>query len=1042
MNQKRLTNLVGWLVFAIAMTVYFFSADRTGSLWDCGEFITGADKLQVVHPPGAPLFLLIGRMFTYVAGLISDTPSDIAFAVNLLSGLCSALAAMFIAWITMMLGKLALAGRQEAPDLAQLIALAGAGLVAGLSTAFATSVWFSAVEGEVYAMSTFFTTMTLWAMIKWYILPDNPQVDRWLIFAIFSAGLSIGIHLLSLLTFPALAMFYYFKKYRQQTFWGMVGAAAVGMGLIVGIQVFIILGLPKLWASLELFTVNGLGLPKHSGIIPVLLIVGGLIYLGLRYAHQKQSHNLQMMIIGAALVIYAFAHIGMVVVRANANPPINMNSPSNAERLVPYLNREQYGERPLLYGPWYGARPVDNDFTDRYDYVEEAGEYQVIDERVSYEYRSSDKMLFPRMGDNTQNRDALYEAWRGGESGKPSQFENISFMVRYQLGWMYWRYFMWNFSGRQNGEQGFFPWDPKSGHWITGIKFLDEWRLYNQDEMPEVMKEDEGRNKYYMLPFLFGLLGLGFHFKWRNNDAMALLALFIITGIGIIIYSNQPPNEPRERDYVLVGSIFTYCIWIGMGVLAVFDLLRSRVPSSGVAMAGLASALVLSAPILMGTQNFDDQSRRLIRGSRDYASNFLNSCAENAIIFTFGDNDTYPLWYAQEVEGIRTDVRVVNLSLIAVDWYIDQLRRKVNDSPPLKLTITKEAYRGSNRNSVPYFNPQQKGEQYNPALDPELNLIDVLNFVGADQVANSNNRRQARTYLPTKRFYIQTDPQKAFQLGMAEPQDSGRVYSRIPVQISAEKNYLIKDELAILDVIASNINERPVYFAVTCRPEKMFGLQDFMRLEGLSLRITPVKAQNTTDRRVYGSVYGAGRVGTEQVYGNVMEKFRWGNFDKYDVFVDNSYAPAVQSHHIIMLRTAEELMYQGDSTRAVNLCRQYLEAFPHMNFPYDYRTMRFLNIMVDGGAYEEAKAHLQLLAEQTVEFLKFYDSLSVEALEAGFQSDFALTVRTKEDILRAVRRAGDTEYAAQLEETFKPFDYQSQLPQTPPPPPPPQEQGE
>jgi len=539
-GNRSLRNIAGWIVFAVAAIVYYFSVERTGSLWDCGEFILGAYKLQVVHPPGAPLYLIVGRVFTMVAELFSNNPEDIAFSVNLMSGICTAFAAMFVCWVTMLLGKLAIAGREETLDQGQQLAVAGAGLVAGLATTFSTSIWFSAVEGEVYAMSTFFTAATLWSVIKWYSLPDEAEHDRWLVLSMYLAGLSIGVHLLSLLTFPALALFYYFKKNENPTLLGMGLAALAGVGIIAFTQVFVISGIPRLWAFLELQMVNGLGMPFHSGLIPLLLIVGGLVALGLRVAHQRNHQLAQLAVVGALMIVVGFSTIGVIVVRANASPPINMNDPSDAMRLQPYLAREQYGERALLFGPWYGAQPIDNEFKPRYGQV--GDRYEIVDDKISYEWRNSDMTFLPRMQDGTQGRPQLYEMWRNGETSKPNFFDNIGFMVRYQFGWMYWRYFMWNFAGRQNGDQGFYPWDPKSGHWYTGITPLDQARLYNEAELPETMREHQARNRYFLLPFIFGLIGVFFHFRKRNQDAIGLLALFIITGIGIIIYSNQPPN--------------------------------------------------------------------------------------------------------------------------------------------------------------------------------------------------------------------------------------------------------------------------------------------------------------------------------------------------------------------------------------------------------------------------------------------------------------------------------------------------------------------
>ena len=688
---KTLNNLAGWLTFLIAVLVLGAAAEPTGSLWDCGEFISGAYKLQVVHPPGAPIFLLVGRLFTWVASLISSDQAAIAYSVNLLSATSTAFAAMFVCWSTTILARLILVGRATDPEGGAAIAAISAGVVAGLATAFTSSIWFSAVEGEVYAMSTFFTCMTLWATLKWYNLPDTPDADRWLVFAVYSTALSIGVHLLSLLTFPALAMLYYFKKSEKPTVKGTLIAAAVGMAFIVVIQKIVIAGIPGLWSSFDKFMVNSLGLPFYSGIIPVILLFGGGIWYGLARAQRTGNGLLQRIVVGLAVVVIAYTSYGMVIIRAKANTPINMNDPSDPMRLLPYLNREQYGERPLVRGPHFDARPSGMESEERYGRV--GNRYEVVDEKLDYTYPPSTEALFPRMGDYSQGRPALYRRWIDKPSGEPTFGDNIEFFWKYQLGWMYWRYFMWNFSGRQNGDQGYYAWDVTSGNWISGIAPLDNARLGDQSQLPDFQKYDQARNKYYLIPFLLGLLGMFFHYQRRPRDFAALFALFIITGIGIIVYSNQPPNEPRERDYVLAGSFFTYTIWIGLSVVALYDLLANRLKQAAIA-APVAALIGLAAPLLMVTQNWDDHSRAKHYASRDYASNFLNSCLPNAIIFTYGDNDTYPLWYCQEVEGIRTDVRVVNLSLIAVDWYIDQLRRSVNNSPALDMSIPAEQLRG------------------------------------------------------------------------------------------------------------------------------------------------------------------------------------------------------------------------------------------------------------------------------------------------------------------------------------------------------------
>ncbi|MEO1626832.1 MAG: DUF2723 domain-containing protein, partial [Bacteroidota bacterium] len=922
-NSKRLTNIAGWLVFGIAFLVYFFSAERTGSLWDCGEFITGAHKLQVVHPPGAPLFLLIGRMFTFVADLVSDNPEHIAFSVNLLSGICSAFAASFVCWSTILLGKLSLVGREGELDQAQTLANTAAGLVAGLATAFCTSIWFSAVEGEVYAMSTFFTTLTVWAAIKWYALPDEPDSDRWLIFSFYAAGLSVGVHLLSILTFPALALFYYFKKYKNHDLKGMALAAGIGVGLVAFLQVVVITGIPNLWSWLELLMVNSFGLPFHSGIYPLVLIIGAVFFFALKYTHDKQNALLQKLVIMVGLVVVSYSTFGVVIIRANANPPINMNNPSDPLRLLPYLNREQYGERPLLRGPHYQTAIRRTNLEDRYGQL--GDRYEIVDQKASYEFDPGDQMLFPRLGHLDENRKRLYEMWLD-KKDRPTMGDNVWFFFRYQIGWMYIRYFMWNFSGRQNGQQGFYPWDKTSGHWISGIPFIDNMRLGNQSMLPESGKV-QARNKYYLLPFIFGFIGLFFHIRKRPNDFIGLLTLFIITGIGIIVYSNQPPNEPRERDYVLVGSFFTFCIWMGLGVLQLFQVFRDRFKLSGITPALLAGGLVLIAPILMGTQNFDDHNRSEHKASRDYASNFLNSCEPNAIIFTYGDNDTYPLWYAQEVEGIRTDVRVVNLSLIAVDWYINQLRRKVNDSPRIKMSLSEDAIRGFKRMQIP-IDPYGNGKP--------MPLNAALKILSEDNPIPTQSGRNLESFLPTHDLYIPINRARAIQMGMLSPTDTA-VGSRMNFKLN-KKTFMMKGDAAVLDIIANNIWDRPIYFAVTCRRESLMGLQEYTQLEGLALRIIPVRSKGDA---IYGMI-GNGRVATDKYFENFTTKFRWGNFDKERLFVDNSYGPTIQTTRFGALRASRTLLDQGQKDKAVQLVDQYFAAFPHMNFPYDANTILFI----------------------------------------------------------------------------------------------------
>ena len=1005
LTEKNAKRLAGLIVLLITSVVFYFSVERTGSLWDCGEFVLAAYKLQVVHPPGAPLFIIVGRMFTIVAELLSNDPSSIAFAVNLMSGLCTAFAAMFISLSTFMLGKIALVGREGTTSDGDRIALMFAGIVAGLASAFAASIWFSAVEGEVYAMSTFFTAMTLWATVQWYHLPNEPTHDRWLIFALFAAAISIGVHLLSLLTFPALALFYYFKKFKNPSIKG-AGIAVVASLLLIGvINKFIIAGIPGLWQSMELLMVNSFGLPVHSGIIPTVLIIVALLFFGLRYAHKHNNGYLQQIFVGLALVITAFSTTGVVVVRSNAHPPINMNEPTDAMRLLPYLNREQYGERSILFGPHFNASPVKYDITDRYGLV--GDKYEITDYKIKPEYKSSDKMLFPRVSHNDANRKRLYQkTW--GISKDPSMVENISFFLRYQVGWMYWRYFMWNFSGKQNGYQGYNPTNIKDGNWVSGIKPLDEMRLYNMDKMPDSMKSNKSRNHFYLLPFLFGILGMIFHFKNKRGDFLTILMLFIITGIGITVFANSPPNEPRERDYIFAGSFITFAIWIGMGVLFLYRLFRDKVNMSGLTPAIVAGILVMSAPVLMGTQNFDDHSRRNNRGSRDYAANFLRALKPNAIIFTFGDNDTYPLWYVQEVENIRPDVRVINLSLIGVDWYINHQRRSMNTSPPVKYTIPLDSYRGSKRNQVYFYNPSQR-------MSP-MPAKRALTFCGERHPLPSNSR-EMESYLPSDNLFLQVDRAKAISSGWIDPNDPATIVDRIPFDFG-NKTYLTKGELAVMDILVSNVHERPVYFNTTIMPSYINGFEDYLQLEGMALRVMPYKSQSQPNM----GIFGYGRIAIDDTYDAIMNQYEWGNFDTHDLFVDDSYRATQQANRLSMVRLANSLLQQGDKKRASDVAKKYFEAFPHMNFPYDMSVVPFLQVLAQADP-EAVVEHIKIIAEEGKQYMEFFQSLDAQDLQpgTGFDVERAQWSRTNQQVLGIVRAIQNPELQKEVEDKLTPY---------------------
>ncbi len=1019
-SYKKQNTLLGWLMFAVAAVVYILTAEPTGSLWDCGEFISAAHKLEVVHPPGAPLFLIIGRMFAFVADTFSVDKANIAYALNVMSGLCTAALVMFIFWSTTILARLSLVGyNRPVVEIGDRIAIFGGAAVAALATTFATSVWFSAVEGEVYAMSSGFTGLVIWAALRWYVT-DTPKADRWLIFIAYMIGLSIGVHLLSLLAIPFIAMLFYYKKSRvaNMQMSSMSMYIVLGLTLLVGLQfmsvlpvwlhIILILGIPalylygvfqspveerKIWinialafiigfailmfvqaifipklpeigAGFDFVFVNTFGLPIGAGMIFFVILLVGLVAGGIYMAHQRKMYYVHMGLMMFAVALMGFSTYASIVIRAQANTPINMNKPSDAYSLLSYINREQYGERPLAYGPHFAAESIGYEAGDKVYRPVDRGNgkirYDVVSEKGGYKYKKSDMMLFPRLGHMDEARKQQYRTWLGlKQDEKPTMQDNLDFFFRYQIGWMYFRYFMWNFAGRQNAKQGYYESDPTKGNWMSGIAPIDGNRLIPQKNLPAARKEDKGRNTYYFLPLIFGIIGLIFHISRRPQDALALGVLFLITGVAIILFSNQPPSEPRERDYVLVGSMFTFCIWIGLAVPAIYKALSDYIKNPPVNGA-IALGLVAVAPVIMGFQNWDDHSRAKHTGARDYAINFLESCAPNAILFTYGDNDTYPLWYAQEVEGIRTDVRVVNFSLLAVDWYIDQLRRDVNKSPAIQMNIPRQAYMGSARNVLRIQDSKKP-----------MNLIDVVRFMGESHPQN----QQMASYVPTADIVIPVD-KALVRANNAVPKNFPDSLIADQMKFRLSGNMLFKDDIALLDILGTNIAngwERPVYFAVTVRPSKIAGLRNYLQLDGMALRVVPIQTPASSNMAM-----NMGRVEVDTMYNNMMTKFRWGGFDKHELFIDESYMPSIQTLQFAFMRLTKELQQRGDKERALKVLDQLYTSFPHMNFPIDesYSRVQGLDAYIQLGAPEKAEPHLRDLVITLADKMQYFSQFT------------------------------------------------------------------
>jgi len=964
MRFKLINNISGWIMFAIATAVYALTAEPTVSLWDCGEFISACYKLHVVHPPGAPLFLMIGRIFSLFAG----SPEKVAYMINVMSGVCTAFGVLFAFWSITHFGRHLLQDDNKELKNSEVIAIMLAGFAGALACTFATSVWFSAVEGEVYAMSFGFTGLTFWSALKYYE-DETERADKWFIFIAYSIGLSIGVHLLSLLTIPAVVLVYFLKRNKGSLdLMGYVKALGTGIVILGFVQMILIPKIPAFAALFDRIFVNSFHLPFGSGIIFAVFVIGLLIVIGLRYAHKNNKPIMEHAILSTFMLLLGFSTYIMIVIRANANTSINMNRPTDAYSLLSYINREQYGDRPLVRGEWWGAEPIEQ-AEGKAIWRKDKTEYVLDGYRPEYVYDGADKMLFPRLGSHDPSHARLYQNFLGlSPEDKPSMSDNIKFFIGYQFRHMYWRYFMWNFAGRQNDKQGIGGRDVTQGNWISGIKPYDNMRLYDWSNAPKTLQGNPAENKYYLIPLLFGLIGMYFHFKKRSGDAWLVFLLWFFTGIAIMIFLNNPPIEPRERDYGFAGSVMAYCMWIGLAVIAIFDFLRSKISDYPSAL--VSGALCLTAPLIMVQQNWDDHNRSNRYAARDYASNFLNSVEKNAILFTIGDNDTYPLWYAQEVEGVRRDVRIVNLSLLAVDWYIDQLYRKVYDSPTIKLSFPKEKIQGSNRDYIPFF-------ELESAKNTTVPLTDVLAYAFSD---NPNDKQQLTNgdmtnVFPARNFSIKIDTQKILSMNMIDRANRNKLVSEI--KFTRKGSGVMKNDLLVLDIINSNINERPVYFATTIPEENFNGLDKYLQLEGLAMRVVPIEGSIQPNSGVRaGSVY------PERIYDNVMHKFKWGNVDKERVYLDPAYSPALSNITNTMLHAARTFIERGDKQKALDLANKYLQVFPEQNRPLDYFGMDVLEVLYAAGDTARANKLSLEYAKKTDRELKYYFNLPDDVRDA------------------------------------------------------------
>lgn len=931
---KRLNTLTGWLAFAVALFTYASTVERTASFWDCGEFIACSFKLQVPHPPGAPFFLLLGRIFSMLS---FGNLTSVAYWINMASVLASAFTILFLFWTITMLAQKLLAKPESEYTTADTILILGTSAVGALAYTFSDTFWFSAVEAEVYGMSSFFTAIVVWAAFKWELIEDEAAANRWLILIAYLTGLSIGVHLLNLVTLPALALIYYFKKYPKPTFWGGATAFAIGMVILGVINSGIIPGLPSMAFAVERLFVNTFGLPFNSGMIFFVIVFLGAVTYGIIWSGQQKRTILNTSLLALAFVLIGYASYMQVLVRADFNPPINENNPSDALNFLSYLKREQYGSRSLLYGPVFTSRPIDQK-QGAPVWKKEGNKYVIFDHQPEYVYSPGDEMLFPRVYSSQQNHPQLYRQMLGlAEGQKPTMGDNLKFMFQYQLGHMWWRYLMWNFAGRESDEEG--------------AGYLLPWST--DQNAPDLLKENKARDNFYMLPFMLGLFGIVFQYFRRRRDLLIVALLFVFTGIALQVFLNSPPSEPRERDYIYVGSFYFFAIWLGLGVMSIAEGLRNMVKSD-IARNGLVAGLCLLVPVMMGAKSWDNHNRDNRYQSVDFAKNLLNSCAPNAVLFTGGDNDTFPLWYVQEVEGFRRDVRVCNLSLLGTEWYIEQMKRKTYESDALPISLEFNNFNKGKNDIVPFY--EVPGVKNGIDLKQYINLIKTNN--PAIQVPLTSG--DMTNVLPSSILFLPVDKAAVNQANFVP--DMLKPLVKDTLQWTIGKKDLYKPDLIMLDIIATNNWKRPIYFSSTLASDNYLSLKNYMQLEGYAYRLMPVAVPGATD----------GYVNSDIMYNNMLKKTFWREFDNPDVYYDETYkGPPVISARIAFFRLADQLIREGKKDKAKEVLNFSLKVIPDKSIPYDQISSNYVRFLFTVGDNKKALEIADTMANRADQNLTF-----------------------------------------------------------------------
>ncbi len=969
MNFQKANNIFGWTVFAIALITYFLTMEETASYWDCGEFIAVSYKLQVPHPPGAPLFLLMGRAFSFLA--LGDV-TKVAYWINFMSVLASAFTILFLFWSITLFGRKLMGIKKDSEITSnQNWLLMGAGLVGALTYTFSDSFWFSAVEAEVYGMSSFFTAFVVWGVLKWDVIEDESKANRWLLLVAYMIGLSIGVHMLNLVTLPALGLIYYFKKFKTTT-WGIIATLALSSGIVLFINDFIVPGLPTLAGHFELFFVNTLGLFFGSGaLVFTLLVVGALVY-GIYFTQKKNKPVWNTFLLAMAFILIGYGSYALVVIRSNYNTLIDENSPKDVMSFVRYLRREQYGSRPLLTGPYFTAKPIGIKYGEA-TYNKGKDKYEIGERKFEYEYEPGESTLLPRAW-NSEHAET-YRSIIGLAPGQKPTFaqDKFVFMFRQQIGHMYMRYFMWNFAGRESDIQG--------ADWLRPSEWFKK--------VPASLAENRGRNNYFMIPFLLGLIGMFYQFTKDTKNFAVVALLFVMTGIAIVVYLNSPPVEPRERDYIYAGSYYAFAFWIGLSVIGIAEAF-GRFIKNAKAAAVAATLIGLSAPVLMAKDGWDDHNRSDRFFSVDSASNYLQSCDPQGVLFTGGDNDTFPLWYAQETEGIRADTRVIVLSYYNTDWYIEQSMRKANDSEPLKYTLPLKEYQQGGLNDYLQF------------ADLKIKSIDAKEYIQLLAKRYPQLSDGDRNIVPSRILTIPIDKKAILAKGIIPKGMDSLVVDEMKIKVIG--GGLEKKDLALLDFLVTNNWERPIFLNNTSIAQIKIDLSPYAVQVGNAYQILPVR--NPRKDREY-------LVDADRSFDIMTKKFRYRGLDNPKVYYNDDYKGFVLNHRSSINSVAQALIDDGEMDKAKELLLFSLKKMPDSTVPYDYTASETANLLFKVGEKTKAIEIAKTIGDRAIEMATY---LTKEG--NSLTNDLRNNIVLLNILQRALYENGETELAKKYEDAY------------------------